>query len=96
MNENLNNESKEYNFYTVLEAAAMAAESNQTILNRINAGVIKAIRTRLGYLITPEALNDYLNRRGPKDRQRRYRNEDLMPESNTSTTDDVKNQEREI
>ncbi|MFE0525850.1 helix-turn-helix domain-containing protein [Streptomyces sp. NPDC058954] len=84
---------EEFKFYTVLDAAIKADESMATIRNRIKAGVIKAVRTRLGYLITPEDIDAYLNRRGPKNGRGYFRDSQLMPESHAAKAHEEMTQE---
>ncbi|MDX3458956.1 hypothetical protein PV396_44765 [Streptomyces sp. ME02-8801-2C] len=87
--------SEEFKFYTVLDAAIKVEESMATVRNRIKAGVIKAVQTRLGYLITPEEIEDYLIRRGPKKGRGYFRDSMLMPEDQTTSNDDTTNKEEE-
>lgn len=86
---------EEFDFYTVLDMAQKTGESIATIRRRIEGGVIKAVKTRLGYLVTPQDLADYLIRRGPKNGRGYFSNEQLMPEDPTTNNNDTTNQEEE-
>lgn len=86
---------EEFDFYTVLDMAQKTGESIATIRRRIEGGVINAVKTRLGYLVTPQDLADYLARRGPKNGRGYFSNEKLMPEDQTAKSDDTASKEEE-
>jgi hypothetical protein len=68
----------DFPYYTMTQAAEIAAESFFTIRNRIRSGVIEVVKTPLGTFIHKDVMNAYLKRRGPKNGRGYYRLSDLI------------------
>lgn len=82
----------ETDLHTVADVAEKTGESVRMIRYRITAGVIKAIKTRLGYLVTQEELQSYLDRRGPSNGRRYFYNNRLITDATENNKEVTKNE----
>jgi len=74
-------ETSESYYLTIREVCEISGESKHTIYGRVRDGFLLAERFPLGILVPRPALDDYLQRRGPRHRRGRI-NPKTFPKAN--------------